>query len=248
VSSKTENIYGIHAVESILRNNPEQVVRVWFQSDRKDKRMQKLHDIAQSRGVSIELCSREALQHKSPDSRHQGVVAQVRVFERAASGLADLLGRERLLLLVLDGVEDPHNLGACLRSADAAGADAVMVSKNRSPGLTPVVRKVASGAAETTPLIQVSNLAQALQKLHDAGVWIIGAGGEADSSIYDCGVSDRLAIVMGAEGEGMRRLTRELCDEVVSIPMRGQVESLNVSVATGIFLFEFRRKQTPTLV
>ena len=110
------------------------------------------------------------------------------------------------------------------------------------------MRKVASGAAETTPLIQVSNLAQALQKLHDAGVGIIGAGGEADSRIYDCGASDRLAIVMGAEGEGMRRLTRELCDEVVSIPMRGQVESLNVSVATGIFLFEFRRKQTPTLV
>ncbi len=218
-------------------------MRVWFQSDRKDRRIEKLHDIAQSRGVSIELCSRDALQHKSPDSRHRGLVAQVRVFGRAASGLADLLGRERLLLLVLDGVEDPHNLGACLRSADAAGVDAVMVSKNRSPGLTPVVRKVASGAAETTPLIQVSNLAQALQKLRDDGVWIIGAGGEADSSIYDCGASDPLAIVMGAEGEGMRRLTRELCDEVVSIPMRGQVESLNVSVATGIFLFEFRRKQ-----
>jgi len=241
--SSTEYIYGIHAVESVLRNSPEQVLQLWLQSDRKDRRMQKLHDIAQSRGVSIELCSREALQHRSPDSHHQGVVAKVRVFEHGAGSLADLLGRERLLLLALDGVQDPHNLGACLRSADAAGADAVLVSKNRSPGLTPVVRKVASGAAETTPLIQVSNLAQALQKLRDDGVWIIGAGGEADSSLYDCGSSDRLAIVMGAEGEGMRRLTRELCDEVVSIPMRGRVESLNVSVATGIFLFEFRRKQ-----
>jgi 23S rRNA (guanosine2251-2'-O)-methyltransferase len=241
--SKTEYIYGIHAVESILRNNPEQVLQVWFQSDRKDRRMQKLHDIAQSRGVSIELCSREALNHKSPDVHHQGVVAKVRMFEHRISELSDLIGRQQLLLLVLDGVQDPHNLGACLRSADAAGVDAVLVSKNRSSGLTPVVRKVASGAAETTPLIQVSNLAQALQKLRDDGVHIIGAGGEADSSIYDCEAADRLAIVMGAEGEGMRRLTRELCDEVVSIPMQGEVESLNVSVATGIFLFEFRRKQ-----
>jgi 23S rRNA (guanosine2251-2'-O)-methyltransferase len=246
VSSKTENIYGIHAVESILRNNPEQVLQVWFQSDRMDRRIQKLRDIALSRGVSIELCSRDALKRKCPDSNHQGVVAIVREFKHVITELSDLHGRERLLLLVLDGVQDPHNLGACMRSANAAGADAVLVSKNRSPGLTPVVRKVASGAAETTPLIQVSNLAQALQRLRDDGIWIIGAGGEADSSIYDCSATDRVAIVMGAEGEGMRRLTRELCDEVVSIPMRGQVESLNVSVATGIFLFEFRRKQLQT--
>lgn len=240
---KTEIIYGIHAVESALRQHPEQVLQLWVQAGRKDRRMQKVLDLAAGNGVSVEQVAREVLQRKSADSKHQGVVASIRAGERPQQGLKRILEKEDLLLLVLDGVQDPHNLGACLRSADASGVDAVIVSRNRSPGLTPVVRNVASGAAETTPFIQVSNLARTLQQLRDDGVWVVGAAGEASISLYDSSASSRMALVMGSEGQGLRRLTREHCDELVHIPMQGQVESLNVSVATGICLFEYRRKQ-----
>ena len=145
-------------------------------------------------------------------------------------------------MLILDEVQDPHNIGACLRTADAAGVDAVIVSRNRSPGITPVVRKVASGAVDTVPFIQVTNLARAIRQLQDNDVRVIGTSDDAGVTIYDANVTDRMALVMGSEGKGMRRLTRENCDELVSIPMRGSVESLNVSVATGIGLYEIRRK------
>jgi len=239
---KTEIIFGIHAVESALRRNPEQVLQLWVQAGRKDKRMQTILGLAGTHGVSVETCSRDVLQKKSLEQKHQGVVARIRADKQSRPELKDILARPELLLLVLDGVQDPHNLGACLRSADASGVDAVIVSKNRSPGLTPVVRNVASGAAETTPFIQVSNLARALQQLKDNNVWIVGTAGEAATSLYDSTASNRLAIVMGSEGEGLRRLTREACDELIYIPMQGQVESLNVSVATGVCLFEYRRK------
>lgn len=205
--------------------------------------MQKIFDLAAAQGVAVETVSRDVLQRKSADGKHQGVVASVRAHRRSQPELKDILKKRDLLLLVLDGVQDPHNLGACLRSADASGVDAVIVSKNRSPGLTPVARNVASGAAETIPFIQVSNLARALQQLRDNDVWVVGTAGEAATSLYDSTASNRLALVMGSEGQGMRRLTRESCDELVHIPMQGQVESLNVSVATGICLFEYRRKQ-----
>ncbi len=240
---KSEIVYGIHAVESVLRQHPEQVLQLWVQAGRKDNRIQTILGLAGKQGVSVESVSRDALQKKSADHKHQGVAARIRAQKQSQSTLKDILAKPDLLLLVLDGVQDPHNLGACLRSADASGVDAVIVSKNRSPGLTPVVRNVASGAAETTPFIQVSNLARALQQLHDHDVWIAGTAGESTTSLYDTGVSNRLALVMGSEGQGMRRLTREHCDELVYIPMQGHVESLNVSVATGICLFEYRRKQ-----
>ena len=239
---KTEIIFGIHAVESVLRSHPEDVLQLWVQSGRKDKRINTITSLARSNGISVETCARDTLQKKSSGQKHQGVVANIRAHKKSQPDLQDILARPELLLLVLDGVQDPHNLGACLRSADASGVDAVIVSKNRSPGLTPVVRNVASGAAETTPFIQVSNLARALQQLSDNEVWIVGTAGEAATSLYDSSVSNRLAVVMGAEGEGMRRLTREACDELVYIPMQGHVESLNVSVAAGICLFEYRRK------
>jgi 23S rRNA (guanosine2251-2'-O)-methyltransferase len=239
---KTEIIFGIHAVESVLRTHPEQVLQLWVQAGRKDKRMQTVLRLADRQGVSVETCSRDVLQKKSADNKHQGVVAKIRIDRQAQPELEDILLRPKLLLLVLDGVQDPHNLGACLRSADASGVDAVIVSKNRSPGLTPVVRNVASGAAETTPFIQVSNLARMLQQLKDNDVWVVGTAGEASTSLYQSTASKRMAVVMGAEGEGMRRLTRESCDELIYIPMQGHVESLNVSVATGICLFEYRRK------
>jgi 23S rRNA (guanosine2251-2'-O)-methyltransferase len=239
---KTEVIFGIHAVESALRLNPELVLQLWVQAGRHDKRMQTILGLAGTHGVSVETCSRDVLQKKSSEQKHQGVVAKIRVDKKSRPELKDILARQDLLLLVLDGVQDPHNLGACLRSADACGVDAVIVSRNRSPGLTPVVRNVASGAAETTPFIQVSNLARALQQLKDNDVWVVGTAGEATTSLYDSTTSNRLAVVMGSEGEGMRRLTRESCDELIYIPMQGHVESLNVSVASGICLFEYRRK------
>jgi 23S rRNA (guanosine2251-2'-O)-methyltransferase len=239
---KTDIIFGIHAVESVLRSHPERVLQLWVQAGRKDKRMQLILHLADRHGVSVEACSRDVLQRKSPASKHQGVVAKIRTDKQSRTDLEDILTRKQLLLLVLDGVQDPHNLGACLRTADASGVDAVIVSKNRSPGLTPVVRNVASGAAETTPFIQVSNLARLLQQLRDNDVWVVGTAGEANISLYESTASNRMAVVMGSEGEGMRRLTRESCDELIYIPMQGQVESLNVSVATGICLFEYRRK------
>ena len=240
---KTEIIFGLHAVDSMLRSHPEQVLQLWVQAGRTDKRMQAILGIVAKQGITVETVSRDFLQKKSADNKHQGVAALVRAGRTSQPGLKEILARQKLLLLVLDGVQDPHNLGACLRSADASGVDAVIVSKNRSPGLTPVVRNVASGAAETTPLIQVSNLARALQQLSDQDVRIVGTAGEARTSLYDSPPSDRLALVMGSEGKGMRRLTREHCDELICIPMQGSVESLNVSVATGICLFEYRRKQ-----
>ena len=175
------------------------------------------------------------------------MVAEIRLSDTNALSLDDILDKEQLLLLVLDEVQDPHNIGACLRTADAIGADAVIVSKNRSPALTPVIRNVASGAAETVPYIMVSNLARALEKIKENNVWIIGTSGDCAQTIYDASKNlkreQSLALVMGSEGKGMRRLTREACDELVSIPMQGSVESLNISVATAVCLNEIRRQQ-----
>ncbi len=240
---KTDTIFGIHAVESLLRSHPEQVLQLWLQAGRNDGRMRAIRDLAAAQGISVESVSRDVLQKKSSHHKHQGVVARIRARETSQPDLLEILSKPSLLLLVLDGVQDPHNLGACLRTADACGADAVIVSRNRSPGLTAVVRNVASGAAETTPFIQVSNLARALQQLKDNDIWVVGATGDAATNLYDSTATQRLAIVMGSEGRGLRRLSRESCDELVAIPMQGHVESLNVSVATGICLFEYRRKQ-----
>ncbi len=239
-----EIIYGIHAVEAALRNQPENVLQVFMQQGRNDKRIKKILDIAKNSGVSIQSISNEKLKEKCPRARHQGVVAEIRAGRSGTVTLDDVLEKESLLLLVLDEVQDPHNIGACLRTADAIGVDAVVVSKNRSPALTPVIRNVASGAAETVPYIMVSNIARALEKIKENNVWVMGTSGDASHTIYDCKVNNRLALVMGSEGKGMRRLSREACDELVSIPMQGSVESLNISVATAVCLYEIRRQQS----
>lgn len=246
-----ELIYGIHAVEAALRNQQENVLQVFVQQGRNDNRIKKLLDIAENSGINVQAISNEKLKEKCPKARHQGVVAEIRLNKDGAVTLDDILDRESLLLLVLDEVQDPHNIGACLRTADAIGADAVIVSKNRSPALTPVIRNVASGAAETVPYIMVSNLARALDKIKENNVWIIGTSGDSPQTIYDASKSlksnQSLALVMGSEGKGMRRLTREACDELVSIPMQGSVESLNISVATAVCLYEIRRQQTANI-
>jgi len=236
-------IYGIHAVEAAIRNQPENVLQVFVQQGRNDNRIKTLLNIAKNSGISTQDISGDKLKEKCPKARHQGVVAEIRHSQSSEISLDDLLHKEQLLLLVLDEVQDPHNIGACLRTADAAGVDAVIVSKNRSPALTPVIRNVASGAAETVPYIMVTNLARALDTLKQNNVWLIGTSGDAGQTIYDTRVNQRLALVMGSEGKGMRRLTREACDELVSIPMQGTVESLNISVATAVCLYEIRRQQ-----
>lgn len=238
-----ELIYGIHAVESALRNQSENVLQVFVQQGRNDNRIKKILDIAKNSGVSLQTISNDKLKEKCPKARHQGVVAEIRTSKTNAVTLDEILEKETVLLLILDEVQDPHNIGACLRTADAIGVDAVVVSKNRSPALTPVIRNVASGAAETVPYIMVSNIARALDKIKDSNVWVMGTSGDADQTIYDSSVNNRLALVMGSEGKGMRRLTREACDELISIPMQGSVESLNISVATAVCLYEIRRQQ-----
>ena len=239
-----EIIYGIHAVEAALRNQSENVLQVFVQQGRNDNRIKKILDIAKNSGVSLQSISNEKLKEKCPKARHQGVVAEIRAGRSGTVTLDDVLQKESVLLLLLDEVQDPHNIGACLRTADAIGVDAVVVSKNRSPALTPVIRNVASGAAETVPYIMVSNIARALEKIKDNNVWVMGTSGDASQTIYDCNVNNRLALVMGSEGKGMRRLTREACDELISIPMQGSVESLNISVATAVCLYEIRRQQS----
>ena len=245
--------YGIHAVDSLLRQNPKSVQQLLLQTGREDKRVTDLMQLAQNQGVSVSREPKAGLD-KLVGGRHQGVVALMRDVlqgDTAASNLwreADLLDRVDnkggpVLILVLDGITDPHNLGACLRSADAAGADAVVVPKDNSADLSPVVRKVACGAAEVIPFVRVTNISRTLQALQERGVWLYGTDGEAEKSIYDSDLTTSLGLVMGAEGKGMRRLTRERCDYLIHLPMAGSVSSLNVSVAAGIFLFEAVRQR-----
>jgi len=244
MAKKTNQLtYGIHAVESAIRNQPENVLQVFVQQGRNDNRIKNILSLAKNSGVSVQAISNDRLKEKCPKVRHQGVVAEIRQSKSSAVSLDDILDKESVLLLVLDEVQDPHNIGACLRTADAAGVDAVIVSKNRSPALTPVMRNVASGAAETVPYIMVSNLARTLDKIKQSNVWVMGTTGDCEQTVYDTTTSQRLALVMGSEGKGMRRLTREACDELVSIPMQGSVESLNISVATAVCLYEIRRQQ-----
>ena len=212
---------------------------------RDDERLINIVNQARRFGVSVQFCNRKVLDDKVKGEQHQGIVARAKPAKTLdESDLDQLLDSTPVpLLLVLDGVTDPHNIGACLRTADAAGAHALIVPKDKSGGLTGTARKVACGAAEVVPFIQVTNLSRTLKQLQDKGVWVIGTAGEAEQLIYDCKLSGPMALVMGAEGKGMRRLTRETCDELVKLPMAGSVSSLNVSVATGVCLYEIVRQR-----
>lgn len=241
----TELVFGLHSVEAVLRR-PDRLVALWFDRGRRDQRLQALAQAAQRAGLEPQWVSRQELDKLAGGDRHQGAAARVRPAEvRNETFLEQLLTglQEAPFLLILDGITDPHNLGACLRSADAAGVHAVIVPRDKACGLTPVVRKVASGAAESVPFVQVTNLARTLRMLQQNGVFLVGAAGEAGQSLYDADLQGPLGVVMGAEGSGLRRLTREHCDQLIRIPMAGSVESLNVSVATGVCLFEARRQR-----
>ena len=237
-------VYGLHAVTAALKRRPADVFEVFLDSGRADPRARRVADLAKSAGIRLHETDAGRLDGFAKGGRHQGVAAFVEETALAASldeVLEDLA--EPAFLLVLDGVQDPHNLGACLRVADAMGVHAIVAPKDRAAGLNATVHKVASGAAETVPFIAVTNLARALRELKDKGIWVVGTAGQGAGRLFDAKLSGPLALVLGAEGEGLRRLTRETCDELVSIPMLGQVESLNVSVAAGICLYEARRQR-----
>ena len=243
--SQLEKIYGVHAVEALLRHHPKRVKQVWLAEGRGDPRAQVLIELAVQARVSVGQCERREMD-AWVEGVHQGVVAEVSPSQVWGEAMLDeLLDRAEgpPLLLVLDGVTDPHNLGACLRTADAAGALAVIVPKDKSATLNATVRKVACGAAEVIPLVAVTNLARTLEKLQQKGLWIVGTAGEAEQSLYEQDLTGPIVLVMGAEGRGMRRLTREHCDYLVRLPMAGSVSSLNVSVATGVCLFEALRQR-----
>lgn len=239
-------VYGIHAVSAALANPHRHIKMLYINQERLDSRLQAVLDEATHQGISIKRETMQTLNRQFPDITHQGVIACAGGLpEYSESHLSQLLesSKKPALILILDGITDPHNLGACLRSADATGVDFVIIPKDKSASITPVVSKVACGAAESVPLVRVTNLARALNTLKEQGVWIYGAAGEAEASIYQLDCKTSLAIVMGAEGSGLRRLTRDLCDGLFKLPMQGEVSSLNVSVATGVSLYEVMRQR-----
>ncbi len=237
-------VAGFHAVTARLRHSPNSIEALYIDAERRDGRMQQLLARAETAGVRPSLVDARRLQGLAGATPHHGVVALCRV-EARANSLDDVLAivSAQTLLLLLDGVTDPRNLGACMRTAEAAGAQAVIVPRDRSANLTPVVAAAAAGAAETLPLIAVTNLARAMDEIRAAGVWIAGAVGEAQRTLYDIDLNGPIAWALGAEGEGLRRLTREKCDWLARIPLHGHVESLNVSVAAGVCLFETLRQR-----
>jgi 23S rRNA (guanosine2251-2'-O)-methyltransferase len=238
---------GINAVEGLLDHDPSQIVEVLLEDGGRNPRAHALAERARAQGIAVLARSRAVLDKLAPGLRHQGIVVRVRrgATRGGERSLSDVLAglEQNALFLVLDGVQDPHNLGACLRSAEAAGVSAVIIPKDRAVGLTPVVHKASAGAADRVTLVRVTNLARALEELKQAGVWLTGLTGEATQSLYAVDLRGPSAVVLGGEGEGLRRLTRDHCDYLAKIPMRGAVESLNVSVATGIALFEALRQR-----
>ena len=243
--AQNEWLYGLHAVDAVLATEPERIIEIFALKGRNDDRLNDAVNQARRFGISVQFCHRKVLDDKVSGEQHQGIVAKAKPGRVLDENDLDRLIEQHPspLFLVLDGVTDPHNLGACLRTANAAGASAVIVPKDKSAGLTGTARKVACGAAETTPFIQVTNLSRTLKAMQGQGVWVIGTAGEATQEIYDVTLKGPMALVMGAEGKGMRRLTRETCDELVKLPMAGSVSSLNVSVATGICLYEMVRQR-----
>jgi 23S rRNA (guanosine2251-2'-O)-methyltransferase len=248
-SPSTELIYGLHTVRAVLERHPERVQRIWLQAGRHDARSQEIERLARTHGRALERIEAQRLATRAPGVAHQGVLAEVRVLEpwREEQLIEALTQREAgaapPLLLALDGVQDPHNLGACLRTADACGVLAVIVPRDRAAQLNATARKVAAGAAESTPVVAVTNLARTLTLLKEAGLWTVGAEAEATQRAQDVDLTGPRVLLVGAEGAGLRALTRRHCDWLVRLPSVGTVESLNVSVATGMLLYEALRQR-----
>ena len=247
--NKNNLIYGIHAVQTAVTRTPQSVLEVWFDANRADKRMVEIQNQVRKNGLILHEVPRQELDHLLPGVNHQGVIAHCSMpsvlTEAELFSLVDhLIIHDWPLKLILDGVQDPHNLGACVRSADGVGVDAVIIPKDKSVGITPVVAKVASGALNNVPVVQVTNLARTMEQLKKAGIWIVGMDDKGDQTLFQVDLTSPVAIALGAEGSGLRRLTKEKCDFLVKLPMLGVVESLNVSVASGICLYEALRQRT----
>lgn len=249
MAKNEEVVFGIHAVNALLKSSPERFIEMFLLKGRDDERLLPIINLARKYGIATQMVQRRVLDDKSFGEQHQGVLARVKPGKMFTENDLDdiIIATEKKdippFLLILDGVTDPHNLGACLRNADAAGVQAIIVPKDNAAKITATVRKVAVGAVESVPLVQVTNLSRTIKHLQQMGVWVVGTAGETDTCLYDVKLSGPIALVMGAEGKGMRRLTRENCDQLVKLPMAGSVSSLNVSVATGICLFEMVRQR-----
>jgi 23S rRNA (guanosine2251-2'-O)-methyltransferase len=239
-------IAGIHGVRAALTHGSDGVSELWLESSRRNRRIGQLAKLAREAGVPVHQVARSALNHAVEGTHHQGALAWIRApAARRETDLLRILDEVQgpPLLLILDGIQDPHNLGACLRTADAAGVHALIATKDKAVGLTAVACKVASGATQTVPYVQVTNLSRVIEGLKERGIWLIGTAAEAGSSLFETNLTGPLALLMGGEGKGLRRLTRERCDLLVRLPMLGSVESLNVSVAAGICLYEALRQR-----
>jgi len=234
---------GWHVVIAALEGEGAKPLEIFMVAGRADERARRVQQLAQQHSVPIHTLSRGDLDFRAGGLRHQGVLARMPERELAGEEILEQPAQPQSLILVLDGVQDPHNLGACLRTAEAAGVHAVVIPRDRSAGLTPVAQKASAGASERVPLVAVTNLARTLRRLQELGYWLTGLAGDATESLYDADLTGPLALVLGAEGEGLRRLTRETCDRLVRIPMHGQAESLNVSVAAGVCLYEVLRQR-----
>ena len=247
MSKRTERLFGLHTVNQVLQNAPETILNVWIQQSLGSEAIRSIHDAINKLGVSIQTVPRSTLDKMTKNQNHQGIMLEVRQANRKTENdLEDVLEEYKdtnPLYLILDSVQDPHNLGACIRTADAAGVTAIIIPKDRAANINETVRKVASGAVENVTVITVVNLVRALKKIKEAGVWVVGTSGEADESIYDLELTTPIAIVMGGEGKGMRASIQKECDYIGSLPITGQIESLNVSVATGVVLYESVRQR-----
>jgi 23S rRNA (guanosine2251-2'-O)-methyltransferase len=246
---RSNKLFGLHSVQAAIDYSPSKIIRVWIDAQRLDKRLGTILDNLAALGIEPEKTDKKRLDRLAEGNNHQGIAMEIEMpGEQTESDLKTMVENlsGTVLLLVLDNVQDPHNLGACLRTADATGVHGVIITKDNATGITPTVCKVASGAAETVPVYQVTNLARTLRWLKGEGVWIMGAAGEASQTVYQTDLNVPMALVIGAEGAGLRRLTKENCDLLIKLPMLGQVESLNLSVATGAFLYEAVRQRSIT--
>ncbi|MGH8477930.1 MAG: 23S rRNA (guanosine(2251)-2'-O)-methyltransferase RlmB [Methylococcales bacterium] len=237
---------GIHTISSALEYTPDKIIRAWLDPQRQDRRIGEIEQRLAAAGIPMQRVNRKSLDAMFDERNHQGVVIEIRLpQERTEKDLFQMIEQAPgiPLYLVLDQVQDPNNLGACLRTAEATGVNGIVVPKDRSAGITPAVCKVASGAAELVPLYRVTNLSRTLQQMKEQGLWIIGAGGQSAQSAFETDLSGPMALVIGAEGHGLRRLTQEHCDLLVSLPMLGKIESLNLSVAAGVLLYEAIRQR-----
>lgn len=247
MAKRTEQIFGIHAVNQILEVSPDRIINVWIQEAINSDSVRAIYEEMKKLGLSVQTTPRATMSRMTKNQNHQGVIIEVKPAKKKTDNDLELIleqnSNNNPLYLILDSVQDPHNLGACIRTAEATKVTAIIIPKDRAVGITDTVRKVASGAVENVTVVTVTNLVRAIKKIKDAGVWVVGADGEAEESIYNMNMKVPTAIIMGGEGKGMRESVMKECDYIAALPILGQIESLNVSVATGVILYEVLRQR-----